>query len=126
MVVVPFFFTPFFVLLTSLEGVVRIPSHYRALYEGVDSLESPANLFMCAYSPDTMSRGQSKQITVRFDLKDWIQVLQEAELEGIKPVQFIRSTILKRLNGTLVDVRGIDAYIKQRDRDDMLGNRRQL
>jgi len=114
------------VLLTSLEGVVRIPSHYRALYEGVDSLESPANLFMCAYSPDTMSRGQSKQITVRFDLKDWIQVLQEAELEGIKPVQFIRSTILKRLNGTLVDVRGIDAYIKQRDRDDMLGNRRQL
>ena len=76
--------------------------------------------------PCTMSKAPSKQITVRFDLKDWIQVLQEAEAEGIKPVQFIRSTILKRLNGTLVDVRGIDAYIKQRDRDDMLGNRRQL
>jgi hypothetical protein len=73
-----------------------------------------------------MSKPPSKQITVRFDLKDWIQVLQEAEAEGIKPVQFIRSTILKRLNGTLVDVRGIDAYIKQRDRDDMLGIRRQL
>ena len=71
-------------------------------------------------------RTPSKQITVRFDLKDWIHILQEAESEGIKPVQFIRSTILKRLNGTLVDVRGIDAYIKQRDREDMLGNRRQL
>jgi hypothetical protein len=82
--------------------------------------------FMCAYSPDAMSRGQSKQITVRFDLTDWIHILQEAEAEGIKPVQFIRSTILKRLNGTLVDVRGIDAYLKQRDREDMLGNRRQL
>ena len=43
-------------------------------------------------------RSPSKQITVRFDLKDWIQILQEAESEGIKPVQFIRSTILKRLN----------------------------
>jgi hypothetical protein len=73
-----------------------------------------------------MSTGPSKQITVRFELKHWIHILQEAESEGIKPVQFIRSTILKRLNGTLVDVRGIDAYIKQRDRDDMLGNRRQL
>jgi hypothetical protein len=73
-----------------------------------------------------MSKQPSKQITLRFDLKDWIHILQEAEGEGIKPVQFIRSTMLKRLNGTLVDVRGIDAYIKQRDRDDMLGNRRQL
>lgn len=82
--------------------------------------------FICSEPPRVMSKTPSKQITVRFDLKDWIQVLQEAEAEGIKPVQFIRSTILKRLNGTLVDVRGIDAYIKQRDRDDMLGNRRQL
>ena len=73
-----------------------------------------------------MTKSPTKQITVRFDLTDWIQVLQESEAEGIKPVQFIRSTVLKRLNGTLVDVRGIDAYIKQRDRDDILGNRRQL
>jgi len=82
--------------------------------------------FVCGYRRRAMSKSPSKQITVRFDLTDWIQVLQEAQAEGIKPVQFIRSTVLKRLNGTLVDVRGIDAYIKQRDRDDMLGNRRQL
>ena len=82
--------------------------------------------FVCKHSRNGMARSPTKQITVRFDLTDWIQILQEAEAEGIKPVQFIRSTILKRLNGTLVDVRGIDAYLKQRDRDDMLGNRRQL
>ena len=82
--------------------------------------------FVCGHYRRAMTKSPSKQITVRFDLTDWIQVLQEAEAEGIKPVQFIRSTVLKRLNGTLVDVRGIDAYIKQRDRDDILGNRRQL
>ena len=81
---------------------------------------------MCNSTPRSMSKEASKQITIRFNLSDWIQILREAEDEGIKPVQYIRSTILKRLNGTLVDVRGIDAYIKQRDRDYMLGNRRQL
>lgn len=68
----------------------------------------------------------SKQITIRFDLKDWIQILQESDDEGIKPVQYIRSTILKRLSGSLVDVKSIDAYIRQREKDDMLNNRRQL
>lgn len=68
----------------------------------------------------------SKQITIRFDLKDWIQILQESDNEGIKPVQYIRSTILKRLSGSLVDVKSIDAYIRQREKDDMLNNRRQL
>lgn len=73
-----------------------------------------------------MSKETSKQITIRFNLSDWIQILREAEDEGIKPVQYIRSTILKRLSGSLVDVRSIDAYIRQREKDDLLNNRRQL
>ena len=63
-----------------------------------------------------MSKETTKQITVRFNLSDWVQILGEAEDEGIKPVQYIRSTILKRLSGTLVDVKSIDAYLRQRER----------
>jgi len=73
-----------------------------------------------------MTDESSKQITIRFTLSDWIQILSEADAEGIKPVQYIRSTILKRLSGTLVDVKSIDAYLRLRERDDLLNNRRQL
>ena len=73
-----------------------------------------------------MSKESSKQITIRFTLSDWVQILREAEDDGIKPVQYIRSTILKRLSGTLVDVKSIDAYLRQRERDNLLSNRRQL
>jgi hypothetical protein len=73
-----------------------------------------------------MTEESSKQITIRFTLSDWIQILREAEDEGIKPVQYIRSTILKRLSGALVDVKSIDAYLRLRERDDLLNNRRQL
>ena len=73
-----------------------------------------------------MAKESSKQITIRFTLSDWIQILSEADAEGIKPVQYIRSTILKRLSGTLVDVKSIDAYLRLRERDDLLNNRRQL
>lgn len=81
---------------------------------------------MSVLSQRVMSKETSKQITIRFNLSDWIQILREAEDEGIKPVQYIRSTILKRLSGSLVDVRSIDAYIRQREKDDLLNNRRQL
>jgi hypothetical protein len=73
-----------------------------------------------------MSDQSSKQITIRFTLSDWVQILKEAQDEGIKPVQYIRSTVLKRLSGTLVDVKSIDAYIRQREKDNLLNNRRQL
>jgi len=73
-----------------------------------------------------MSKETTKQITIRFNLSDWIQILGEADDEGIKPVQYIRSTILKRLSGTLVDVKSIDAYLRQRERDNLINNRRQL
>jgi len=73
-----------------------------------------------------MTDESSKQITIRFTLSDWVQILKEAQDDGIKPVQYIRSTVLKRLSGTLVDVKSIDAYIRQRERDNLLNNRRQL
>ena len=73
-----------------------------------------------------MSDQSSKQITIRFTVSDWVQILKEAQDEGIKPVQYIRSTVLKRLSGTLVDVKSIDAYIRQREKDNLLNNRRQL
>jgi len=73
-----------------------------------------------------MTDESSKQITIRFTLSDWVQILREAQDDGIKPVQYIRSTVLKRLSGTLVDVKSIDAYIRQRERDNLLNNRRQL
>ncbi len=73
-----------------------------------------------------MSDESSKQITIRFTLSDWVQILREAQDDGIKPVQYIRSTVLKRLSGTLVDVKSIDAYIRQREKDNLLNNRRQL
>jgi uncharacterized protein (TIGR02466 family) len=89
------------VLLTSPGGLFAFLPNVAQYMKELIRLNLQRIFFMCAYRPNAMSSGQSKQITVRFDLKDWIQVLQEAESEGIKPVQFIRSTILKRLNGTL-------------------------
>lgn len=65
-----------------------------------------------------MGKVPSKQITIRFELTDWIRVLEAADEAGIKPVQFIRSTVLRALNGHLVDAKSIDAYIKQQEKDD--------
>ena len=71
-----------------------------------------------------MTDESSKQITIRFTLSDWVQILREAQDDGIKPVQYIRSTVLKRLSGTLVDVKSIDAYIRQREKDNVVSVRR--
>jgi len=68
-------------------------------------------------------RSQSKQITIRFDLSDWIRILEQAEEAGIKPVQFVRSTVLKTLNGHLIDAKSIDAYLRQQDKDDLVKRR---
>jgi len=64
-----------------------------------------------------VERTPSKQITIRFDLADWVRILEEAEQAGIKPVQYIRSTVLRTLNGSLIDAKSIDAYITQQDKD---------
>jgi len=68
-------------------------------------------------------RSQSKQITIRFDLSDWIRILEQSEEAGIKPVQFVRSTVLKTLNGHLIDAKSIDAYLRQQDKDDLVKRR---
>ena len=65
-----------------------------------------------------MSSVPSKQITIRFNLSDWVRILEAAEEAGIKPVQFVRSTVLRTLNGHLIDAKSIDAYLKQQDKDD--------
>ena len=54
----------------------------------------------------------------KFDLSDWVRILEAAEQAGIKPVQFVRSTVLRTLNGHLIDAKSIDAYLKQQDKDD--------
>ena len=70
-----------------------------------------------------MADSQSKQITVRFDLTDWIRILEAAEEAGIKPVQFVRSTVLRTLNGKLIDVKSIESYFRQQDKDDLVKRR---
>ena len=64
-----------------------------------------------------VERTASKQITIRFELTDWVRILEEAEQAGIKPVQYIRSTVLRTLNGSLIDAKSIDAYITQQEKD---------
>ena len=64
-----------------------------------------------------VERTASKQITIRFDLADWVRILEEAEQAGIKPVQYIRSTVLRTLNCSLIDAKSIDAYITQQEKD---------
>ena len=70
-----------------------------------------------------MADNQTKQITVRFDLTDWIRILEAAEEAGIKPVQFVRSTVLRTLNGKLIDVKSIESYFRQQDKDDLVKRR---
>tara|TARA_B100000035_G_scaffold302133_1_gene299445 strand:- start:1583 stop:1801 length:219 start_codon:yes stop_codon:yes gene_type:complete len=65
-----------------------------------------------------MAKLPSKQITIRFDLSDWVRILEAAEQAGIKPVQFVRSTVLRTLNGHLVDAKSIDAYLKQQEKEE--------
>jgi len=70
-----------------------------------------------------MSENTSKQITVRFELTDWIRILEAADEAGIKPVQFVRSTVLRTLNGQLIDVKSIESYFRQQDKDDLVKRR---
>ena len=70
-----------------------------------------------------MSDNTSKQITVRFELTDWIRILEAADEAGIKPVQFVRSTVLRTLNGQLIDVKSIESYFRQQDKDDLVKRR---
>lgn len=65
-----------------------------------------------------MAKLPSKQITIRFDLSDWVRILEAAEQAGIKPVQFVRSTVLRTLNGHLIDAKSIDAYLKQQEKEE--------
>ena len=74
--------------------------------------------FYCVSYRRHMSDRSSKQITIRFELSDWVRILEAAEQAGIKPVQFVRSTVLRTLNGHLIDAKSIDAYLKQQEKDE--------
>ena len=74
--------------------------------------------FQCGDGARYMAKLPSKQITIRFDLSDWVRILEAAEQAGIKPVQFVRSTVLRTLNGHLVDAKSIDAYLKQQEKEE--------
>lgn len=77
---------------------------------------------MCAFHRPDMG-STTKQITIRFELSDWVRILEAADEAGIKPVQYVRSTVLRTLNGHLVDAKSIDAYIKQQEKDDLIRRR---
>ena len=79
--------------------------------------------FVCSSSARGMSENTSKQITVRFELTDWIRILEAADEAGIKPVQFVRSTVLRTLNGQLIDVKSIESYFRQQEKDDLVKRR---
>jgi len=38
-------------------------------------------------------------------------------------VQFVRSTVLRTLNGKLIDVKSIESYFRQQDKDDLVKRR---
>lgn len=68
-------------------------------------------------------RKRSKQISVRFDLVDWVAIEKAAEEEGIKPAQYVRSTVLQRLNGKLIDAKSIDMYIRSQNKENLIRRR---
>jgi hypothetical protein len=60
-----------------------------------------------------MTSKRSKQITIRFSMEEWEKIVVASEKYGVKPVQFVRSCVLQRLNGTLVDSGTIDEILLQ-------------
>jgi hypothetical protein len=68
-----------------------------------------------------MTSKRSKQITIRFSMEEWEKIIVAAEKYGVKPVQFVRSCVLQRLNGTLVDSGTIDEILLQGRTEHMRG-----
>jgi hypothetical protein len=63
-----------------------------------------------------------RQVSVRFSNADWDRIVIEAGKYGLKPVQYIRTCVIQRLNGKLVDAGTIDEILLQ-DRLDTRGRR---
>lgn len=65
----------------------------------------------------------SKQISIRFPLSDWNTIVQESELKGLKPVQYVRSIVRQYISGDLIDAKSIDAYIQQQKKSELINRR---
>ena len=53
----------------------------------------------------------SKQISIRFSESDWERIVIAAAKYGLKPVQYIRTCVIQRLNGSLVDAGTVDEIL---------------
>jgi hypothetical protein len=54
-------------------------------------------------------------------MEEWEKIVVASEKYGVKPVQFVRSCVLQRLNGTLVDSGTIDEILLQKRTEHMRG-----
>jgi len=66
-----------------------------------------------------MSEDNQRQVSIRFSSEDWDRIVIEASKYGLKPAQYIRTCVIQRLNGKLVDAGTIDEILLQ----DRLENR---
>ena len=66
-----------------------------------------------------MSEESQRQVSIRFSSEDWDRIVIEAGKYGLKPAQYIRTCVIQRLNGKLVDAGTIDEILLQ----DRLENR---
>ena len=66
-----------------------------------------------------MSEGKGKQVSIRFSEEEWNRILVEASKFGLKPAQYVRTCVIQRLNGKLVDSGTIDEILLR----DTLGTR---
>ncbi len=60
-----------------------------------------------------MSEGKGKQVSIRFSEEEWNRILVEASKFGLKPAQYVRTCVIQRLNGILVDAGTIDEILVQ-------------
>ena len=60
-----------------------------------------------------MSDSKGKQVSIRFSQEEWDKIIIEASKFGLKPAQYIRTCVIQRLNGILVDSGTIDEILLQ-------------
>jgi len=58
-----------------------------------------------------MSESNQRQVSIRFNEDDWDRIIIEAGKYGLKPAQYIRTCVIQRLNGLLVDSGTIDEIL---------------
>ena len=68
-------------------------------------------LLVRAEVPRYMSEDSQRQVSIRFSSEDWDKIVIEAGKYGLKPAQYIRTCVIQRLNGKLVDSGTIDEIL---------------